>query len=193
MTSKATSSRSQKKSLLEGADSLYSEFLRLFYDEGDRRGARKIAPRLVAFLNAEPEFAASIRGEEVRSLLAELRGDFLEAIRSREAEVRKILELHALALKDSTWEYVSRQYDHADVSDRLDILAILYDRVGDLTRAKATLQESRDYCASHGIPFDGQEILDELRKSRRTRPQARAKRSGKLNDTVSTAKSRRGT
>lgn len=121
-----------------------------------------LAVELEAALTSTEEVADSIRGEEIRSLLAEFRDDFAEAARCREAEIRKILELHSLTVNTPHWEIVSRQYDFSDVSDRLDLLAMLYDRQGDTTRAIATLKESKAYCASHGVEFDGQDLLDEL-------------------------------
>jgi hypothetical protein len=111
-------------------------------------------------------YAGSIREEEIRSLIAESRGDFAQAARSREAEIRKILQLHTLSVNTPGWEYVARQYDFSDVSDRLDLLAILYDELGDLDRAIATLRESKQYCESHEAPFDGQGLLDELEQAR---------------------------
>ena len=156
---------------------LYAELVKLFYDEGNRRQARKVASRLEAALGALPDYAASIRGEEVRSLIAEVRGDFAEAARSREAEIRRILELHALTVNTPDWEYVSRQYDFSDVSDRLDLLAILYDAQGELDRAAATLRESKHYCQSHRIPFDAQDLLDELEESRGKQLRRRARNS----------------
>jgi hypothetical protein len=150
-------------------DALYAELLRHFYDEGNRSAAAKVGSRLQEMLADSPEFADSIRGEEVRSLIAELHGDYAEAIRSREAEIRKILELHTLAVNSPNWAYVSRQYDFSDVSDRLDLLAALYDRVGDTERAMATLRESQQYCAAHRIRFDGREMLDEMARGRNGR------------------------
>jgi hypothetical protein len=147
-------------------DALYVELLSSFYRLADRRRAKEIAVRLEQALNDSPEFAESIRGEEVRSLIFELRGDFEEAIRSREAEIRKILELHTLAVNTPSWEYVSGQYDFTDVSDRLDLLAVLYDRHGSTDRAIAVLRESERYCASHGLPFQGQDLLDEFERVR---------------------------
>jgi hypothetical protein len=35
-------------------------------------------------------------------------------------------------------------------------------RVGDTRKAIRLLEESKAYCRQHQIPFDGQEILDEL-------------------------------
>lgn len=154
----------------ESVESLYVELVRLFYEEGDREGADLIAARLDAVLAARPDVAESIRGEEIRSIIAELRGDMVQAIRSREAEIRKILELHSTTRHTPHWEFVSRRYDDGDVSDRLDLLAVLYDEHGDTPRAIATLRESKHYCEQHGIPFDGQDVLDELQAERGAKP-----------------------
>ena len=118
-----------KKSTPKKSDlrSLYLEFLKRFYQKGDRAAAKKLAVRLEAALAASPEDTAAIRGDEIRSLLAELRGDHEEAARCRETEIRRILELHSLVVNTKDWDYVSRRYDFNDVSDRLDILALLYE------------------------------------------------------------------
>jgi hypothetical protein len=143
-------------------DRLYAEFVRRFYGKDDRELAKKIAVQLQAALAASPDLAQSIRGEEIRSLIAELHGEFERAIQNREAEIRKILELHSFAINTPSWDYVAKQYDFSDVSDRLDLLANLYHRHGDTHRAIAVLHESRQYCRSHGISFDGQEMLDDF-------------------------------
>ena len=144
------------------AEALYFELLKWFYDKADAIRARAVAARLREVLASLPEFAQSIRGEEVRSLIAELDDDLATAIRSREAEIRKILELHSLSLNSPSWATVKRLYDFGDVSDRLDLLAILYDKSGDAARALATLLESKQYCQAHGVPFEAQDLLDEL-------------------------------
>jgi hypothetical protein len=147
-------------------ESLYLRLVKLFYEKDDRKRTQKIASRLERVLAASPDYSGSIRGEEVRSLIAEFRGDFAEAVRSREAEIRKILELHTLTANSENWKSVSRHYDFSDVSDRLDLLAILYDTQGQLDRAISTLLESRHYCQSHRIPFDAQDLLEELEQAR---------------------------
>ncbi len=147
-------------------ESLYLKLVTLLYQKNDREQALEVASRLERALAVSPDYAASIRGEEVRSLIAELRGDFAEAARCREAEIRKILELHTLAVNTEHWKYVSRQYDFSDLSDRLDLLAILYDTQGEMDRALATLLESKHYCESHRIPFDAQDLLKELSETR---------------------------
>lgn len=101
------------------------------------------------------------RGHDGKSFIQKKRR-FARAARFREAEIRKILELHSLSVNTPSWEYVARQYDFSDVSDRLDLLAALYEKLGDSERAIATLLESKHYCESHGVPFDGQDVLAEL-------------------------------
>jgi len=147
-------------------ETLYASLIDAFYDRGDRERARQIATEIQHTLNNRPDVADSIRGEEIRSLIAELNGNLQEAIRRRECEIRKILELHSLACGRPGWAYVFRQYDYGDVSDRLDLLASLYANVGDWERAIATLRESKAYCDGHGIPFDGQDLLDEFEQER---------------------------
>jgi hypothetical protein len=120
-------------------ESLYFSLVKLFYDKHDREQTGKIAARLERALATSPEFSSSIR---------------------------KILELHALTANTPKWKYVSRQYDFSDVSDRLDLLATLYDAQGELDRAISILLESQDYCASHKILFDAEDLLDELTQAR---------------------------
>jgi hypothetical protein len=152
-------------SLLREFEALYLEFLKQFYEKENRPQAKKLALRLDKLLADSNELAESIRGEEVRSLIAELRGDLVKAVQSREAEIRKILELHALSANTPSWEFVSREYGFSDVSDRLDLLAILYDEQGMLDRAISVLIESKNYCKAHHIRFDSQDLLNELQSS----------------------------
>jgi hypothetical protein len=169
----------KRRKPLDGADdveALYSQLLHLFYDKADREQAETVARRLEGTLAARPDLAGSIRAEEVRSLLAELRGDLAEAARSREAEIRKILELHLLSVNTPSWPFVLRQYDYSDLSDRLDLLAILYADQGDLDRAVATLQESKQLCESHGVPFDGKDLLRDFEQTRANGGQSRGRR-----------------
>src|SRR5262245_14549724 len=90
--------RTRVQTLPKALDALYVRFVRQFYDGRNRAAAMRTAARLQEFLDQLPEFADSIRGEEVRSLIAELHGDWAAAIRCREAEIRKILELHTLSI-----------------------------------------------------------------------------------------------
>jgi tetratricopeptide (TPR) repeat protein len=164
----------------EEVETLYNSLIDTFYDRGDRERARQIATELQLTLNNRPDVADSIRGEEIRSLIAELNGNLQEAIRRRECEIRKILELHSLACGSPGWAYVFRQYDYGDVSDRLDLLASLYANVGDWERAIATLRESKAYCEGHGIPFDGQDLLDEFEQERASPGRVAKREKGQL-------------
>ena len=175
MTSRASTHSVNADLTPRDLESLYLELLNSYYEEGDRKRAGKVAVRLEAALEASTEYSLSIRGEEVRSIIAELHNDLPRAIQSREAEIRKILELRDKARDTPGWDYVSRRYDSSDVSDRLDLLAILYDKQGELDRAIAILVESKEYCLSHQISFDSQDLLDELeiaRQSGKTRKHA---------------------
>jgi hypothetical protein len=149
-------------------ESLYHDLLHKWYEEADLTGAESIAKRLSHRLEREPAAAESIRGDEIRSLLAELRGDWDEAIHHRQREIRRILELHTLS-SEGVGEYVLQQYEYGDIADRLDLLANLYANQGNLDRAVETLIESRDFCELHGIPFDGQDLLEELEADRRSK------------------------
>jgi len=146
---------------------LYLGLLKEFYEKGNRERANHFAIQLEESLAASPEYAYSIRGEEIRSIIAELRDRYADAIQSRETEIRKILELHTRTIGTPHWEYVSKQYDFSDVSDRLDLLAILYDKKGEQDRAIQILIESKQFCLAHHIPFDAQDLLDELEQSQR--------------------------
>lgn len=153
--------RSRQADSADDVETLYLDLLHSFYEEKDHERARGVAERLEAALAERPDFAGSIRGEEVRSLIAELRGDLAEAVRRRESEIEKIRQLHSLVEDKPGRDYVFRQYDYSDLSDRLDILATLYAEQGDLDRAVDLLHESKRFCESHKIPFDGQDLLDE--------------------------------
>ena len=175
MSRKQSNQISSTSKLSEDVETLYAALIRDFYEREDREQARKNASKLEKILTREPDFAHSIRGEEIRSLIAELNGKLQEAIRRRECEIRKILELHSLASGKPSWDYVFRQYDYSDVSDRLDLLAALHANAGDWEQAIATLRESKAYCDGHGIPFDGQDLLDEFEEAR-PNPKGIAKR-----------------
>src|SRR5271166_1729736 len=180
MNRKKTDQPFDSSKLTEEVETLYASLIDAFYDRGDRERARQIATELQHTLNNRPDVANSIRGEEIRSLIAELNGNLQEAIRRRECEIRKILELHSLACGRPGWAYVFRQYDYGDVGDRLDLLASLYANVGDWERAIATLRESKAYCDGHGIPFDGQDLLDEFEQERASPERGAERKKGQL-------------
>ncbi len=166
MTSKANQDGTKSVPVSREIESQYLKLVKFFYGRDDFEQSRKIASSLEELLAASPQYSDSIRAEEIRSMIAELRGDLVGATRSREAEIRKILELHALTANTPAWRSVARRYGFSDVSDRLDLLAILYDAQGERDRAILVLLESKHYCESHGIPFDAQDVLHELGNGR---------------------------
>lgn len=187
MSSKVHKKREERERNPADLDSLYLQFVMHYYKKNDRHRAAPLAERLESLLADAPEYADTIMGEEIRSLIAQFRGNLAEAIQSREAEIRKILELHALSVNTPSWDYISRKYDFTDVSDRLDLLAILYDEQGELDRAIAVLMESKQYCESHNIPFDAPDLLAELEQDRASRAEPPTPRNGsgaKLDDAI---------
>lgn len=127
--------------------------------------ARPYARRLKRLLKRADPHGESILGQECRCLICEVEGDSAGAIRHREDEIRKIRRLHVVTPKEQ-WDYACSGYDYDDLSDRLDLLALLYDGIGQTGRAIRILRESKALCAKHGIPFDGEDILQELLSDR---------------------------
>jgi DNA polymerase III delta prime subunit len=165
----AESPRSRRKFAHERdeIDYLYGKLLYWFYEREDSRKARPFADRLERLLKRTAPHQEAIFAAECWSLIYELRGDPLKAIRHRENEVRSIKRLHEIAGKTSNRGFVLSRYGYSDLSDRLDLLAILYHDNGDLDRAIQTLQESRQLCQQHGIVFDGQDLLQEYLHDKR--------------------------
>jgi hypothetical protein len=167
MRTKTPPSRRKFTGVWDEIDYLHHKVLHWFYGRGDRRKAVPFADRLERLLDATPEGTDTILAEECRSLIWELRGDLARATKHREKEVRLIRKLHELAVGSPQREAILSYYDHSDLSDRLDLLAILYHDAGKLERAIEILRESKRYCAAHGIPFDGQDLLDDYQAEKK--------------------------
>jgi hypothetical protein len=76
---------------------LYDKLLYWLYQRDDAKKARPFADRLAKLLpKADPE-QDSISGEECRSLVYEVKGDFPRAIKHREKEIRLIRRLHEIS------------------------------------------------------------------------------------------------
>jgi hypothetical protein len=139
---------------------LFHKLLYWLYEREAPRRARHFAERLERLLG-QTAAEESIFAEECRALVAEAKGNLREAIAHREKEVDLITRLHKLSLQTSHQDYVLNQYGYDDLSDRLDLLAILYHDSGDLDRAIRTLRGSQQLCLQHQIEFDGQDVLQE--------------------------------
>jgi hypothetical protein len=142
-------------------DYLYHKLLYWFYKRKDQRRPKPFCDRLERLLD---EFCTDdhvIVPEECRSLICEIRGDLSGAIEHRENEIRLIKRLHRISQNTPSHDFALSQYDYSDLSDRLDLLAILYHEAGKPKRAIRALEESKKLCATHGIKFAGQELMRE--------------------------------
>src|SRR5690349_1007005 len=102
-------------------EELYHSLLHALYENENQEAALRLSAQVEDLLASSPELDDSIRGEELRSLVAEARGNLLEAISRRENEIRKILELHSLTQGTPGWDYALKKYDFSDISDRMDL------------------------------------------------------------------------
>lgn len=137
---------------------LYDKLLYWLYQRENARRALPFAERLARLLSkADPQHEA-VFGEECRSLLYEAKGNLSKAIEYRENEIRLIRRLHHIA-RNTPSEPGLDGYGYDDLSDRLDLLAVLYHNRGDLDKAIRTLQESKQLCEKHRVKFDAEDLL----------------------------------
>ena len=160
MTSKAlplsTSVRTWRK-----IDDIYHQLLNWFYDKQNLQRARPIAKRLERLLSEVTSDQQTILGEGAWSTVLECKGDLVGAIKHRENEIRLMKRLFQISSKAPDPKAVLKHYDYPDLSDRLDLLAILYHDTGDLEQALRVLRQSKLLCENHGIPFDGKNLLED--------------------------------
>jgi hypothetical protein len=142
---------------------LYHKLLYWLYERQDRRRALPFADRLQRLLDKAPDSREAILGAECRALISELKGDLRRAIAHRENEVNRIKRLHEISRDLPNRDFVLKGYDYGALSDRLDLLAVLYHDNGELDRAIRTLEESRELCDANRIPFDGKDLLEDYR------------------------------
>jgi hypothetical protein len=176
MRRKVPPTRRKFSSAWDEIDYLYHKLLYWLYDRGDARRALPYADRLEKQLARVASGDEAIRVAECRSLVCEARGDLPGAIRHRENEVRLIPRLHEISANTPGWDLIRQHYDSSDLSDRLDLLAILYHDHGELDRGIDTLERSRQLCEAHGIPFGGRALLRDYLRERKS--QARANGGG---------------
>jgi hypothetical protein len=168
MTGKSPPTRRKFADEWDEIDYLYHKLLYWLYEQGSWRKARPFAERLERLLAKGSSGADSIRAEECRSLVCEAKGDLPGAIKHREGEIRLIKRLHDLSSNAPGRDYALRQYGYDDLSDRLDLLATLYHDSDNLDRAISLLRESKELAEAHGVPFDGQDLLDGYLEEKRT-------------------------
>ncbi len=140
---------------------LYRKIVFWWYQREDRAKALLYSARLEPLLRKVAAVNKAILGEECWSLFWEVNGDLGKAIKHRKREIRLIQELWRSAAESPQKRVLLQGYGPRDLSDRLDLLAILYHDAGDLNKSLRTLKQSEELCAAYRIPFDGREILEE--------------------------------
>ena len=142
---------------------LYDKILYWLYDREDCCRAGEFRDRFEQLLKQHAADHEAIFGEECWSILFELDGDHHRAIQHREREIALIRRLREIS-KDSPLEvkdYVLRAYRVENLCDRLELLSILYHDSGNLDRAIVLLAESKRLCEFAGLPFEGEDLLQE--------------------------------
>ena len=153
---------------------LHDKLLYWLYQRADMKKALITAPRLEQLLAAVAPDHDAILGEECWSLVYEAKGELEKAIESRKNEIRLIRRLHELSQGKPHEAIALKDYGYDALSDRLDLLAVLYHDSGDLHRAIVTLQESKKLCQERGVGFDAEEMLRDYVKEKRNARQAAA-------------------
>lgn len=160
MKTKAPRSRRRFASAWDEIQYLYDKLLYWLYERAEPGKARPFGRRLKHLLGKTPEVRDAILTQECHALVCELEEDLDGAIKHREREIRKIKRLHEIADQDSSRrDLLLEQYGFDDLSDRLDILAVLLHDRGYTARAIQVLREAHELCARHGMPHDGKDLL----------------------------------
>jgi tetratricopeptide (TPR) repeat protein len=140
---------------------LYLKLLYWWYERDDRTRALRFGKRLKKLLRKADPKQETLFGAEGLSLFWEVRGDLAKAIYHRRREIERTEWLHQYVADNPDHAFVLEGYGISHWSDSLVLLAILYHDSGDLDRALQTLEESKKLCKTHGIEFDGQDLLDD--------------------------------
>jgi hypothetical protein len=138
---------------------LYSKLLYWLYEKQDRHHALRFCDRLEKLLQTASPDHQAILGEECWSLIYEAKDDLAKAIHYRESEIKQIKRLWEISIGTPSEDIALQGYGPSDLSDRYDLLAILYRDAGDLDKVISLLQESKQLCEAHGIRFDGKDLL----------------------------------
>jgi hypothetical protein len=159
-------------------DYLYHKLLYWLYEREDRVHARAFAKRLGQLLSTSSPGHDAIFPEECWSLICEAKEDLAGAIKHRENEVRLMKLLHEISRRSPQHDDVFRLYGYDHLSDRLDLLAVLYHDSGHLDKAISTLHESRQLCEKHGVKFDGEDVLQEYLEEKKDCAEGNGSHSG---------------
>ena len=139
------------------AKELYVQLLHFFYDQNEELKAKSIALSLLRVIDSLDPSSKTLIGNEYRALIAEVDGDVEGAIRYREAWVKMVDKF----TKKKKLQELALTAD--DYSDQLDLLAVLYCQSGRLSEAEVIINKSASVCLEAGIPFDGKDVLKEIK------------------------------
>jgi tetratricopeptide (TPR) repeat protein len=120
----------------------------------------------VTLSEAKDKDVGAIFGEECRALIHEAKGNVQNAINHREDEIRLIRRLHKISRNSPGEAFAFGQYGFSDLRDRLELLAVLYHDSGQLAKALSALEEAKQLCLDHDIPFDAEDVLREYSEER---------------------------
>lgn len=141
---------------------LYDKLLHWFYGKQNRLKALPFAKRLKPLLRKASADHGAVFGEECWSLVYETEGNLAKAIVHRQSEIEQRKKLRKMSVRQPYEDVVLAGYGIADLSDRYDLLAILFHDAGELDCAIQALEESRRLCKENKVRFDGQDLLDEF-------------------------------
>jgi hypothetical protein len=167
MKSKPPTTRRKFVTVWDEIGYLYDKLLYWLYQRADPTKARPFVERLERLLPKAAPHHQAILGEECWSLVFEAKGDLPKAIEYRENEIRLMRHLHTISRNTPGEKYALKDRGYDALSDRLDLLAVLYHESGDLHKAIDTLRESKELCAKHGVEFDGEDMLEEYLDEKR--------------------------
>jgi hypothetical protein len=160
MKKKATLKQQKEGRQWDEIRALYDKVLYWYYEEESPVEARPFAVKLEGLLKKVSAHHETILGEECWSLIHELKGHYRQAIKYRENEIRLIKRLQELARGKANGQAIMRRYDYSDLCDRLELLAMLYHRAGNLDKAVSVLQECERLCDQHKLAFDAGDVLE---------------------------------
>ena len=137
----------------------YHKALYWYYNRHDRAKALRFCDPLEKLLQEHTAEHQAILGEAAWSLLYEVKGELSKAVHYRESEIKQIKRLWEISIGTPSEEIALQGYGASDLSDRYDLLAILYHDADNLDKALSLLQESKQLCQTHGVRFDGKDLV----------------------------------
>src|SRR5260221_12694906 len=112
MAKKMTAKERKEGELWDQIRILYENLLHWFYEQEDMDEARRQAAKLERLLKKLSPHHETILGEECWALIHELKGNYKQAIKFRENEIRLIQRLQELARDKPNGQTVLKHYDY---------------------------------------------------------------------------------